>query len=427
MRIHGAPTAARFAPLITTLSCGGPPPPEDPDYGTITATDGDWPTGGALDDGADDGGPRAVEAFCLFDPIADLYGYRYQCDILVTVDFVVEHPFEGSPEIGAADLVFGPDADGDSYADPLVMGCCPLYQTSELYCVQPHEHACWVDLVEQGCHSMADKIEAYAWDTFPDAIDTAKRNAVLQIAKYVGEHQADCVGAFRDDTGLSSTPPSCDADGNSFDFGGLLEMGEWSFDPPGLVQNVSLSITAAEMYGIYPIDQPIPEICWSADENDGTLFREVDPPDGAVELRLVTGNASVDGPSIDGSAVLDTESALAMSEGALEELSLHSSQATVTASDLSIPLEGAHLRLWERADGVAEGSTLTIAPGAARFVAGVSALGESRYVDDLTNATPITVVQEPYGWLMPAFDVIVSDGEISAVVQIGDTQWQLDG
>ncbi|MCX4240076.1 hypothetical protein [Paraliomyxa miuraensis] len=274
---------------------------------------------------------------------------------------------------------------------------------------------------------MPDKIEAYAWNAFPDAIDTAKRTAVLKIAEYIDEHQVDCVVAFRDDTGLSSTPPACSADGNSLDFGGLLEVGAWSFDPPGLVQNVSISIAAAEMYGISPIDPPSPEVCSSADENDGTLFREVDPPDDAVGLHLVAGSASVDGPSIGGSAVLDTASTLAISDGALEELSLHSSQALVTAQGMTIPLDGAHLRLWERADGVGEASTLSIAPGTARFVAGVSALGESRYVDDLTNATAITIAQEPDGWLVLPFDVIVSDGETAAVVQIGNTQWQLDG
>lgn len=235
------PSFGLLIPLVVLLSCSADPP-VDPDFESASATDANQPTGGPSADGADDESgalPVAVEEHCLFDPVGTLYGFKYQCEGSVAVDVLVEHPFEGSPETGFLELTFGPDEAGDSYADPLVMACCPWYHEHDPYCEQPHERACWIDLVEQGCKSMPSRIEAFAHEHFPGALNAAKRGAILQIADYVGDNQVACVQAFRDTTGLAAMLQECDNEGNSVDFADMLETGSWTFDPPGLVQHVA--------------------------------------------------------------------------------------------------------------------------------------------------------------------------------------------
>ncbi|MCX4242963.1 hypothetical protein [Paraliomyxa miuraensis] len=428
--MHGDRMVARsLLPLLGVLSCGDPPV-DDPDFASdsASATDGGAGTGNAPDEMGT--GPTPVDGYCLFDPKDDRYGYRYQCGGVVLVDVVVEHAFAGSPEMAFLEFVFGPKVDGDSYSDPLVMACCPWYDLDEPHCAQPHERACWIDVIEQGCRSMVDKIEAYAHDAFPGALNTAKRTAVLKVAEYVDEHQTDCVTAFRDDTDIATVLQLCDVENNgAVDFGDMLENGVWSFDPPGLVQNVELTVYSAWMSTLHPIgdDEPAPLTCSSADENDATRFVEVDPPPETVVLRLASGGgASLIGPSAEGAAALDTTSTLAITSGALENLALHSGATTIVAYGMEIPIEGLHLRLWERASGVAEGSTLTIAPGAARFSAGVSALGESRH-RWVTNATPIVVAHDAEGWASSGFAIEETvDGEPWMVV-IAAARWHGDG
>ncbi|MCX4243075.1 hypothetical protein [Paraliomyxa miuraensis] len=427
------PAAWSLFPLLGIVSCGDPTP-SDQEFESLSgsATDGGGEgTGNQPDEGVDEtgAGPTPVDDYCLFDPQADRHGYRYQCGGLVSVDVVVEHAFEGSPETAFLDFDFGPIADGDSYSDPLVMACCPLWDPSSPNCAQPHERACWIDVIEQGCSSMVDEIEMFAHDTFPGVLNTAKRNAVLKVAEYVAENQGACIAAFRDDTDIASTLQECDADDNgSFDFGDMLETGMWTFDPPGAVQNVEISVHSAWISKIYPIgaDEPAPMTCSSADENDATRFVEVDPPPEAVVLGLASGGASLVGPAADGFSALDTTSTLAITSGALENLALHSGGTTIVAHGMTIPVDGLHLQLRERAPAVAEGATLTIAPGAARFGAGVSALGESRH-RWVTNATPIVVTHDADGWASSGFEIKETvDGE-PWTIAIAPARWHGEG
>lgn len=417
---------APLTPLVGLLSCSADPP-VDPDFESASATDANQPTGGPSADGADDESgalPVAVEEHCLFDPVGTLYGFKYQCEGSVAVDVLVEHPFEGSPETGFLELTFGPDEAGDSYADPLVMACCPWYHEHDPYCEQPHERACWIDLVEQGCKSMPSRIEAFAHEHFPGALNAAKRGAILQIADHVGDNQVACVQAFRDTTGLAAMLQECDNEGNSVDFADMLETGSWTFDPPGLVQHVEISIPAAAMSGFHPVGDTDPEICWSADENDGTVFLEIDPPPEAIVLHLASGNASLVGPEADGRVELEPASTLVLSSRAIESLDLYTAGAVAYARGLAVPVDRAHLRLWERAAATAEGSTLSVAPGAAKFVASVSMFGEQRHLQHVTNATPIIVAHDGDGWSTSAFLVGVSDGEAwSATVVVEPARW----
>jgi hypothetical protein len=128
-----------------------------------------------------------------------------------------------------------------------------------------------VDLIEQGCKSMVGQIEDFAHDRFPGVGNAAKRAAVLKIADHVRDNQADCVAAFRDQTGIAAMPAMCDEDGNGADYTSLLEDGSWSFDPDGLVSLVELSVARAEWHGLHPLgpDDGALEECESADDNPG--------------------------------------------------------------------------------------------------------------------------------------------------------------
>ena len=162
------------------------------------------------------------------------------------------------------------------------MACCPSYDASGQNCVQHHERACLIDLVEQGCKSMVAKIEDYAHDTYPDVLHTAQRNAVLKVADYVRDHQGDCTAAFREETGIAGTVPECDEEGNGVPFVSMLEDGVWAFDPKGPIDNVEIAVAEARWTGLYPLDddQLAVKSCDSADDNDGVLVLEVDPTPG---------------------------------------------------------------------------------------------------------------------------------------------------
>jgi hypothetical protein len=421
MRSHirrACPSSALPLLFVAVAACGDDGGISDDRFpDTDSTTSGD--TSDAPPDGADETGgsvPTAVEGRCLYDPdlTANLYGYRYQCEGSVAVDIVIEHDFDGSPEVGFFELPFGHGVEGDSYEAPLVMACCPWYDTSPgaTNCDQPHERACLVDLVEQGCKSMVAKIEDHAHERFPGLLDTAKRQAVLKVAEHVRTHQGDCTAAFREDTGIAATQPTCDEEGNGVPYVSMLENGVWMFDPDGAVKNVEIAVAQAQWTGLYPnpVDDPYGAAsCESADENDGVLFLEIDPAAGTKVLHLVAGGVELVGAGVAGVGEIDSTSTLALASepgaASLEDFALHSAgAAAVLVGDVTVPVDDFHVRLWGRAPAVVEGSTLTVQPSGARFAVSATVLGESR-VNTATNATPIVVTKEAGGWRTSAFSI----------------------
>jgi hypothetical protein len=424
--------------LLVATACGdddGAIP--DDEFATVSDSIGGDPGGTTPEpDGADETGgadPVPVEDHCLIEPIEGLYGYRYQCEGSVLLDIVIEGGFDGSPVSDSFELPFGHGVEGDSYDDPLVMACCPWYATGSPNCGQHHERACLIDLVEQGCKSMVVKIEDYAYDTFPGVLDTVKRNAVLKIADYVRHHQGDCTGAFWGQTGIAGTEPACDEDDDGVSFASMLETGVWAFDPDGPIDNVEVSVAQAEWTGLYPSDdeQHLVGTCQSADDNDGVVFLEIDPVPESKILRLASGSIALAGPSTEGTGELSPSSTLAVNveangSASLENLALHSTgTAVVVTAGMSIPVDAFHVRLWDRTPAAvdADRTTLTIAPGAARFAMSATALGESR-VRFATNATPIVLTKHPDGWHTAAFSIAYPHHANPWSLVIAPAQWK---
>lgn len=410
-------------PLVALViaSCGDDAGIPD---GTVLSTgfvddDGSIPPPGGADETGDGAG---VSPHCLYDPDPVMHGYRYQCAGSIDLDLVVTHPFEGSPEVEPLELPFGQGVEGDDYADPLVMACCPAYDPAVLNCSQPHERACFVDLIEQGCKSMVGQIEDFAHDRFPGVGNAAKRTAVLKIADYVRDNQAECVAAFRDETGIAAMPAMCDQDGNGPGYTALLEGGYWSFDPDGLVSLVELSVARAEWHGLHPLgpdDGPLEE-CESADDNDDVMFLEVDPATGSTILHLVAGSVGVVGPGATGTGELGSTSALAVGPRSLENLALHSAGAAmVTAGEATVPVEAFHVRLWDRAPADAEGQTLIVQPGEARFAVSATVLGHHA-VQTATNASPIVITHGADGWRTSSFSIAHREWSLA----VAPARWQ---
>jgi len=424
--------------MVLAAACGDDGGAHKPEFGTVSDSIGDGTSGtsGTEPDGADETGgavPMPVEDHCLIEPVDGFYGYRYQCEGSVSIDIVIEGNFDGSPAGDSFELPFGQGVEGDSYEEPLVMACCPWYDTSLPNCGQHHQRACIIDLVEQGCTSMVARIEDYAYDTYPGLLDTVQRNAVLQVAEYVRTHLNDCAAAFWEETDIASTPPACDEYDNGQPYISMLEDGVWTFDPDGPIDKVQISVAEAQWNGLYPIEDAhhTAKACQSADYNDGVVFLEVDPTPESKILRLAAGSVTLHGPSMEGIGELSSSSTLAIvmgasSSGSLENLALHSAEAAnLITADMTIPVEAFHIRLWDRTPAVvdADRTTLTVAPGAARFALSATAFGESR-VRFATNATPIVITKQPLGWHSSAFSIHDPDhGEPRSLV-IAPAWWQ---
>lgn len=430
---------ASLACVANACSSGGGGSIPDPEFESDSAGLGTTGMGIVTGpgDGADEtgGGGPIVADHCLFDPVDGLHGYKYQCRGNIAIDVVIEGPFDGSPVTDFLQLDFGHGVGGDSYEEPHVMACCPPYDDSASSCGQPHERACVIDLVEQGCKSIVTNLEDFAYDELGKPADLSKRNAVLKIADYVRGHQPDCMDAFRGDTGIAGASPTCDMEGNGLQFDSLLETGEWSFDPDGLVSNVEISVQAANWTGLHPL-QGSPDLCASADENDGVLFREIEPSPESRVLRLVAGSAALDGPWLEGGRVMGISelspqtSQLAIlvkpSTGmaTLENLELHSSVATeVAAVDTTWVVERFHVRLWDRTGAQPTDAGATVPAGSARFAVSATALGGTGVVT-ATNATPIDITKHAAGWSTSGFSIVAqyADEEWSLVVM--PAQWQ---
>jgi hypothetical protein len=95
---------------------------------------------------------------------------------------------------------------------------------------------------------MAVWLEEFAQDLGP-----APKEAALKAADYIATHQQDCFDSFAVDTGITMTEPGCDANDNSDpDFADLAIGASWSFNPPGLLEDATITVTNAEHQGVFP-------------------------------------------------------------------------------------------------------------------------------------------------------------------------------
>lgn len=414
--------------LVGIAACGDDE--QDPEV-VLSTTDG------AGDTGDDEG--------CLMEPRAGRSGFRYQCEGSIAIDLVVEGPFDGSPTTSSMQLAFGHSVRGDTYDEPHVMACCPEYDPDVPSCEQGHEQACMADLAEQGCKSMEVNLRNFADEHYGGAglQDTAARSAINKIADHVQSHQGDCIAEFIENTGVASIEPSCDPDGTGVEYDELLESGQWSFDPEGLVDLVTISVATASWTGIYPTGGAA-ESCTSADDNDGVLFFEVDPKPGSKRLQMAQGTAVLHGPSneIMGTAELESAAvgcapercsridvAIDRVEGtaSLEDMQIRlAGTAAVGEPSAAVTVDALQVRLWDatRARLDEAGTTVVIPPGGAWFVVSAAA-GDLRGVVSATNETAIVMHEGETGWTSSGFTIAKRDaaGERWALAVMPAT-WQ---
>ncbi len=224
-------------------------------------------------DGADvtGGEPSLVEGRCLFlDADAEannLFGYRYQCSgrLEATIEF----------NFGSESIIvdYGPSTEGDTYAEPKVMACCPPVGV-DAPCEEPHIQACVVDALVQGCKSLATRLEEYGAD-----LGAAGKEAANKAADFIAKNQTACYNAFAVNTGIAGTTPACDAANNNVPhFPDEAIGGSWSFDPPGLIDDVTITVTNAEFFEVFPwtTDPEYPgDECRSSEDNDHVVLSEV--------------------------------------------------------------------------------------------------------------------------------------------------------
>ncbi len=419
--------------VVGLTACGDDGQGTDPPV-VGSATDGDDPTEGD--------GPALG---CLIEPEAGSAALRYQCEGDIVIDVTVESPFDESPVMDSLLLTFGHGVEGDSYDEPHVMACCPKYDLHAPDCEQGHERACMADLAEQGCKSIETNLRDFADDHYggPGLENSIVRSAVNKIADYVQTHQGDCIEQFVTNTGIGSTAPSCDPDGSGVDYDTLLATGEWSFDPDGVVDLVTISVAMASWTGVYPTHDRH-ERCTSADENDGVLFLELDPAPWAKRLLLANGTAVLHGPGLEVVGVAELEAldtgctqdrcsriaiAVDRDEGtaSLDDLQFQlAGTAEVGYGSISMPVDRFGVRLWDGTRAILDGvgTTATIPPGGAWFVVN-AASGESRGVVSATNETAIVLHREGGGWSSSAFMIAHRDaaGERWALA-IMPARWQ---
>jgi hypothetical protein len=412
------------------VACGGHGGISDPEF--VTDSAGLETSAGTGDpEGADEtadsvDGTVEVTDHCLFDPMDNEYGYKYQCGGDVVLDVLFHHPGilgfpDGDFSMGL-DLRFGEGTKGDTYELPKVMACCPVYAFDAPNCGQHHERACMLDLVEQGCKTLVGSLEDFANDEFSGILHTNVRKAVRLVADHVRDHQQECVDAFRVDTGIADTPASCDEEGNGVEFGEMLETGMWSFDPPGPFSNIEITVPSAAWTRLSP--EQSPTTCWSADENDGVpLFQTVAKPKTPVR-HLASGNASLQGPYLDRVPVqaLSPSSTLALGAGpaaVIEQLELRSDGPAEVAGVL---VDAVRIRLWDDTSAAHDVSrdALVVLPGRAVFAvsAEVSGVGHLMVA---TNITPI-VVRHGDDWTSEAFALTVPGSPWSLTV--GPIAWE---
>lgn len=378
---------------------------------------------------AGDTGDTGDDEGCLMESRDGRSGFRYQCEGSIIIDIVVEGPFDGSPSMSSLQLEFGHGVPGDTYDEPHVMACCPEYDPELPSCEQGHEQACMADLAVQGCMSMEVNLRNFADEQYggPGLENAAARSAINKIADYIQSHQGDCIEQFVNNTGVAPTPSNCGPDGTGVEYDELLETGVWSFDPQGLVDQVTVSIAAASWTGIHPMSGPV-DSCSSAEDNDGVLFFQVDPKPGSKRLQMAQGTAVLHGPSneIMGAAELESSAmgcapercslltiAVDRAEGtaSVEDMQLRlAGTASVGAFSAALTVDAFQVRLWDatRASLDEAGTTAVIPPGGAWFVVS-AASGELHGVVSATNETAIVLHEEEAGWASSAFTIAKRD------------------
>lgn len=434
----------------SSAACGDDGQGQNPPI-VISTSDGSEgsPTDGTGDDGLDETGAEpGLDDECLFQPEPGRSGFKYQCEGSIAIDVAVAGSFDGSPASDMLVLEFGHGIDGDSYDEPHVMACCPAYDFAAPSCGQKHEQACMADLAEQGCKSIETNLrdfatEAYGGDSLADAI---ARSAIHKVADYVRKHQGDCITEFVANTGIGPTEPSCDMDDNGVDYDSLLETGQWTFDPDGPIDDVTISVQAASWTGLYPTDGSA-ESCSSGDDNDGVLFLEIDPAPESMRLQLVEGDAVLHGPQLGGGEIRGAAalgswatscgpgdcSTLGISvdplteSASVESLELRSaSVAAVGTADASLSVDDVRVRLWDRTPARLDptGTTLTLSAGSAWFAVS-AASGDAHGVVSANNETEIVIREDYDGWSTSAFTIAHRDdaGRRWALV-IEPAQWR---
>jgi hypothetical protein len=383
------------------------------------------------------------EEQCLTKPKTGSTALRYQCAGDMMIDVVVEGDFDESPVEDSLTITFGHGVPGDSYEEPHVMACCPAYDPDLPDCEQGHEQACMADLASQGCMSIEPNLRDFADDHYggPGLKNAIIRSQINKIAEHVANHQGDCIDAFIENTGVGPTEPSCNPDGTGVEYDALLETGEWSFDPDGAVDLVTISIAMASWAGIYS-DGSGPATCTSSEENDGVVFNEIDPASWAERLLLAAGTAVLDGPGLGAMGIADLESlatgcgqdrcsqlAIAVDHdvgtASLDDFQLRLAGTTVVrAGSISMPVDGFGVRLWDSTRAVLRGNTATIPPGGAWFVVS-AASGAVRGVVSATNETAIVLREADGGWSSSAFTIAKRDaaGERWALV-VMPARWE---
>lgn len=358
---------------------------------------------------------------------------------------MIEGDFDGSPVMDSLQLTFGHGVNGDSYEEPHVMACCPELDPELPGCEQGHEQACMADLVEQGCKSIETNLRDFADDQHggQGIEDAIIRAAIHKIADHVETHQRDCIEELVTNTGIGTTAPSCDPDGTGVEYDVLLETGQWSFDPAGLIDNVTISIATASWDGVHPTSGAL-DPCTSGNENDDVLFLEIDPVPGSKRLRMVSGTAVLHGPSLEIVGVAELASigtGCAVDRCSQLAIAVDRDQGTISLEDMQLRLAGTtnvgepsaaitvdalRVRLWDgtRAQLDRSGTTATIPPGGAWFVVG-AASGEMRGVVTATNETAIVLHEEDGAWTSSAFTLARRDaaGERWALAVMPAT-WQ---
>lgn len=263
-------------------------------------TEGDTDSGSGGGDATGSGEPQPVQGGCLFsDEQAEelnVYGYRYQCKGFF------EYQIRAGNTEETIRINYGEGIEGESYEEPRVMACCPAY--AEGYdCEQPHSQACMVDLVEQGCKSIVYELNAEANKSIG-----ARKEALLKAANHVAENQEACFEAFAVKPGLF-VDQACDKDNTSVVEYDRVSVGaSWTFDPPGIIPEVTIEILDSELQDIFPWfgDPGFPgESCTSSEENDHMGLLELDPTDPVFELKY--GSAEVRGDGVIDKADLDSE------------------------------------------------------------------------------------------------------------------------
>ncbi len=417
--------------------CTDPGSPADPHI-DITATGGFGGDGTTADpnDGADEtAGPGpGLADHCLFEEEAPQYGLKYQCAgyAWLTITVNSEDPRPLNLYFGAPHEV---DAT-DSYEAPQVMACCPELDTS---CFAPHEQACIVDLVEQGCKSISVALEELA-DDMPGIA-----NALNKAALWVNQEssQIACLNAFLVDTGVATTEATCGTL-----LAGQLSGASWSFNPDttNLVDDVKISISGAQILNVTPssfTDEFTPDQCASSNDNDGVFFLEVDPNAGDTKTKLSAGGVALSGPQVGGQPILGEATLSSAStscagsncshaawsvdaqEGRLHSMSLYSSGINVvgtTGDSLSVDSFGVHL--YADTVGVASKDGFTIAAGNALFVLSAEAMGGA-YKLSARNSTPVQLRHVGDHWSMETFSIDYADeaGDIWSLA-VGPTIWQ---